>query len=128
MAAKDADLARDFSLDFVFIANDDFAAFEVSLLATPQQSLAGANPTGDRSEELVLVGDLGTIFEVEATLTPHGSGGGSTLTYRMRGFDQNGSVNDYVFWSSAEIDSDASEYAGSAGPVVDIVVVDILGQ
>jgi hypothetical protein len=127
MAAKDADLARGYSLDFVYISNDDFANFEVSLLETPQQSLAGANPTGDRTEELFIVPDVGTVLEIELITTPHGSGGGSTLSYRMRGFDQHVSVNGYVFWSSSEVDDDASEYVGSAGPVVDIVVVDILG-
>jgi len=49
------------------------------------------------------------------------------VTYRMRGFDQNGGVNDYVYWSSAEVDTDASDYAGSAGPVVDVVVHKVLG-
>jgi len=65
MAAKDADLARDFSLDFVFISNDDFAKFEVSVLATPQQS------AGDRTEELFLATDFGTVLEIELTATPH---------------------------------------------------------
>lgn len=54
-------------------------------------------------------------------------GGGAGVTYRMRGFDQNGAVNDFVFWDSAEVDSDASDYSGSAGPVVDIVVHRVLG-
>lgn len=124
MAAKDADLARGFSLDFVYISNDDVAGLELSLETTPKQVDQGG---GDRFEELFLAEDLGTVLEVELVTTPHGSGGGSTLTYRMRGFDQNGAVNDYVFWSSAEVDADASDYVGSAGPVVDIVVVDILG-
>lgn len=46
----------------------------------------------------------------------------SGLTYRMRGFDQHVSVNDYVYWSATEVDSDASEYGGSIGPVVDVVL------
>jgi hypothetical protein len=122
MAAKDADLARDFSLDFVFISNDDVAAFEVSLDTTPKQV------SGDRSEELFLTEEVGVVFEIEATATPHGTGAGGTgVTYRMRGFDQNGAVNDYVFWSSSTVDSSASNYAGSAGPVVDIVVHSIVG-
>jgi hypothetical protein len=45
----------------------------------------------------------------------------------MRGFDQNGGVNDYVFWDSTEVDADASDYAGSAGPVVDIILQKVLG-
>ena len=48
-------------------------------------------------------------------------------TYRMRGFDQNGAVNDYVFWDSYNIDSGAADYAGSAGPVVDIIVHKVIG-
>jgi len=54
-------------------------------------------------------------------------GGGPTVVYRMRGFDQNGSVNDYVYWDSTEVDADASDYSGSAGPVVDIVLQKVLG-
>lgn len=64
MAAKDADLARDFSLDFVYISNPDYALFEVSLETTPKQADAGGNPTGNRSEELFLAGDLGTVLEL----------------------------------------------------------------
>lgn len=66
MAAKDADLARDFSSDFVFISNDDFAKFEVEILSTPQQS------AGDRSRSLFL-SDASKIsaFEIELTATPH---------------------------------------------------------
>ena len=128
MAAKDADLTRDFSLDFVYVqAGTPVAAFEVSLLTTPQQSLAGGNPTGDRTEELFLTEELGTVFEIELVATPHGTGAGGGVTYRMRGFDQNGSVNDYVFWSSSTVDSGAVNYAGSAGPVVDIVVHSRIG-
>ena len=52
-------------------------------------------------------------------------GGGST--YRMRGFDQNGAVNDYVFWDATEVDGDASEYTGSAGPVVDVILHKVIG-
>ena len=125
MAAKDADLARDFSLDSVFINNDGVAAFEISLETTPK---IADQIGGDRTEELFLVPDVGTVFEVEAALTPHGSGeGGGGVTYRMRGFDQHVSVNDYVFWSSSTVDASASNYAGSAGPVVDIVVASIIG-
>lgn len=73
MAAKDADLARDFSLDFVYVqAGTPVAAFEVSLLTTPQQSLAGGNPTGDRTEELFLTEELGTVLEI--TLLETGAG------------------------------------------------------
>jgi len=54
--------------------------------------------------------------------------GGTVLIYRMRGFDQNGAVNDFVYWGSTEVDADASDYEGSAGPVVDIVVHRVLGE
>lgn len=61
------------------------------------------------------------LFKTAAT-----SGGApATVTYTMRGFDQNGAVNDYVTWTSSEVDDDASDYAGSAGPVVDIVVLNV---
>lgn len=73
MAAKDADLARDFSLDFVFISNDDVAAFEIELDATPKQV------AGDRSEELFLVVEFGTVLEIEHESTPHGSGGSASF-------------------------------------------------
>ena len=53
---------------------------------------------------------------------------GAALTFRMRGFDQNGSVNSIVYWSSTEVDSDASDYIGSAGPVVNIVIQKVIGQ
>ncbi len=54
-------------------------------------------------------------------LTPPVLAGGG-VTYRMRGFDQNVAVDDIVFWDSDHVDADASDYSGSAGPVVDIVV------
>jgi len=120
MAAKDADLTRDFSLDYVYINNTDVAQFEVSLLTTPQQS------AGDRSEELFLTGDLGTVLEIELVSTPHGSGGSSAI-YRMRGFDQNGAVNDFVSWNATSEDPTATQYAGSAGPVVNIRLIEIIG-
>ncbi len=75
--------------------------------------------------------DVGATPEVRVfgvNITPSvPAGGGAGATYRMRGFDQNGAVNDFVFWDSAEVDSDASDYSGSAGPVVDIVVHRVLG-
>jgi len=49
------------------------------------------------------------------------------INYRMRAFDQNGSVNDYVYWDSPVIDAFGTDYTGSAGPIVDIVVFDIRG-
>jgi len=57
-------------------------------------------------------------------VSPTLPGGG--VTYRMRGFDQNVSVNRIVYWTATEVDSDASEYTGSAGPVVDIVVSKVI--
>jgi hypothetical protein len=53
-----------------------------------------------------------------------GEEGGTTITYRMRGFDVG--LGRYAFWSSSEVDSDASDYTGP-GAVVDIVVQAILG-
>jgi hypothetical protein len=50
-----------------------------------------------------------------------GSGG---LTYRMRGYDT--TLTQIVFWSSDHVDSTAADYSGP-GPVIDIVVQDILG-
>lgn len=69
MAAKDADLARDFLDAFVYINNDAVAAFEIELLATPQMSAQ------DSHEELYLVGSLGTVLEIEELTTPHATGG-----------------------------------------------------
>lgn len=51
----------------------------------------------------------------------------AAINYRMRGFDENVSVNSTVYWTSTEVDADASEYTGSAGPVINIVVNDIVG-
>ena len=56
------------------------------------------------------------------------SGSASVLRYHMRGFDQNGAVNDYVYWDAPAVDPGASSYTGSAGPVVDVVVFDIKGD
>jgi hypothetical protein len=53
--------------------------------------------------------------------------GGGGLTYRMRGFDQNVSVNDIVFWDSDHVDATAADYTGSAGPVINIVVQKKIG-
>lgn len=67
---------------------------------------------------------------VKGAIAPSGSGGNTApaaVTYRMRGFDTNGSVNDWVHWTANEIDSDASEYTGSAGPVTRISLVKEIG-
>jgi hypothetical protein len=55
-----------------------------------------------------------------------GGGVGAVVTYRMRGYDQNVSVDRIVYWNATEPDADASEYTGSVGPVVDIVVVNVI--
>ncbi|MBW2691001.1 MAG: hypothetical protein JRE57_00025 [Deltaproteobacteria bacterium] len=59
---------------------------------------------------------------------PDREGSGSGVVFVMRGFDQNGAVNDYVYWDSSTVDSGAVNYSGSAGPVVDVVVFDIRGE
>ena len=139
MAAKDADLSRDFSLGFVFINNDDVAKFEVSLLTTPQQSLAGATTTGDRTEELFLVQDFGAVLEVELSATPQlsligverfvfltdtgGPQGG--VTFRMRATDT--TLTQIVYWDSTTVDSAGADYTGP-GPLTNIVVQNIIGQ
>jgi len=64
----------------------------------------------------------GGYFPAYSVRSTPQSGGGASFNYRMRGFDTNGSVNNIVYWNSVEIDSDASDYSGSAGPVVDIVI------
>jgi len=75
--------------------------------------------------------DSGTMKRQFNLFTTTASGtavaGGTSVTYRMRGFDQNGAVNGYVFWSSTTVDDDASDYSGSAGPVVDIIVHKVVG-
>jgi len=120
MAAKDADLTRDFSLDFVYVqAGTPVAAFEVSLLTTPQQSLAGGNPTGDRTEELFLVPDLGTVLEIELVSTPHGSALGGPV-YRMRAYDTD--LSRTVYWDAVDIATADTEYTGNPLALTNIVV------
>jgi hypothetical protein len=67
-------------------------------------------------------------FGFNSEIKLHGSPvvveGGAGVTYRMRGFDVG--LGRYAFWSSSEVDSDASDYTGP-GAVVDIVVQAILG-
>lgn len=71
-------------------------------------------------ESLPFVGiDAAWVTLVDGT--PVGGGG---ATYRMRGYDTN--LTSIVFWDSAEVDADASDYGGP-GPVNDIVVHAILG-
>jgi hypothetical protein len=119
MAAKDADLARDYSLDFVYISNGPGTVLEVSLLTTPQQSLAGANPTGDRTEELFIVPDLGTVLEIELIATPHGSALGGPV-YRMRAYDTD--LARVVYWNAVNIDLADTEYTGNPLALTNIVV------
>lgn len=54
--------------------------------------------------------------------------GGTSVNYRMRAFDTNGAVNDFVYWDSPQVDPIGSGYLGSAGPITDIVVFDIRGK
>jgi hypothetical protein len=119
MAAKDADLARDYSLDFVYISNGPGTVLEVSLLTTPQQSLAGGNPTGDRTEELFIVPDLGTVLEIELIATPHGSAAGGPV-YRMRAYDTD--LSRTVYWDAPNIDTAEDEYSGNPLALTNIVV------
>lgn len=97
------------------------ARFEAELATGPKMV------DGDRIEELVLVGSFAARLEIELQTTPHSTGLGSG-TYRMRGFDTNGSVNGIVYWNSAVADSAAEDYTGSAGPVVNIIISDIIGD
>jgi len=62
---------------------------------------------------------------------PFGNGlentsGGAVFSFRMRGFDQDGGVNDYVYWDATIVDALAAQYTGP-GPVVDIVLQKKLG-
>jgi len=71
-------------------------------------------------------GGAGHVIGVAASYVdyaaPGGGGGGATVTYRMRG-----KVSGVpVYWSSSEIDTDASDYLGG-GTVTDIVVVNVIG-
>ena len=102
MAAKDADLARDFSLDFVYISMPTVAAMEVELATTPLMSAV------DRTAELFLTG------------LPAGG-----VTYRMRGYDT--TLARMVFWGSTSIDETAGNYVGP-GPVINIVVQAVIGE
>jgi len=51
---------------------------------------------------------------------------GSAHRFRMRGFDTNVAVNDWVYWYANHIDPLAQEYRQSAGPVTRITVVKVL--
>lgn len=70
------------------------------------------------------------VFTTSSTKTVDNTDGaapGGAITYRMRGFDTHGSVNNWVHWTANEIDGDASEYTGSAGPVTRISLVKEIG-
>lgn len=54
-----------------------------------------------------------------------GDGGGGGVLYRMRAKDT--TLSRYVFWTTTEIDDTGAEYTGP-GPLLDIVVQDVLGQ
>lgn len=107
MAAKDADLARDVAHHHLYISNSKVARFEVELTATPP---------GNREETLFLAGAVG------------GGTGGAGVTYRMRGYDTNVSVDSIVYWDSTGVDTNAEDYAGSAGPVINVIISDIVGD
>jgi len=95
------------------------AKFEVSLLTTPQQSLAGASPTGDRTEEVYLVPDFGTVLEAELLTTPHGAGA-SGAVYRMRAYDTD--LSRTVYWDAVDIALADAEYSGNPLALTNIVV------
>jgi hypothetical protein len=120
MATKDANLASDYEDGFLFIADSNEALYEIELGAavTFQPGLI---------EELFLIDIFPAELALELGVTPHSTGLGSG-TYRMRGFDTNGSVNAIVYWNSATADSTAEDYTGSAGPVVNIIISDIVGD
>ena len=74
-----------------------------------------------------------TIYTVGATREPRvfmveefppAEGGGSTLVYRMRGYDTD--IPSIVFWSAPIVDSTAAYYGG-VGPVTGIVVQKVIG-
>lgn len=56
---------------------------------------------------------LSTSYTAEFFLT--------TNPIRMRGFDTNILINKTVYWNAPFIDNLASQYTGSAGPVIDVV-------
>ena len=103
MAAKDADLAYDYSAQVLVPVDDDVAGLAVVL--------ADEDVLPDHFEELFLV-DVGIA-----------SGGG--VTYRMRAHDT--TLGRYVYWAATEVDSAGASYVGP-GPLTDIVVQNIIGQ
>jgi hypothetical protein len=108
MAQKDADMASDYGDRFLHLYKSNNARHE------PVFSVIN-DPATD-FQELILL-----------EVVPGGSGGAGK-TYRMRGFDTNGAVNSTVYWNSTTIDADAADYTGSAGPVINIVVNDVIGD
>lgn len=86
----------------------------------------------DNAKDLIDGSAEGGNFNYWAAGSPAGSpssgsgggGGGGSLTFRMRGTDT--TLVETVFWSSATVDSGATDYGGP-GPVVDIVVATVLG-
>lgn len=98
MATKDADLASDYASDRALMLIEETTTAELTVVL----------------EDLQYQSYSLSIVEEGAS--------GVLKPYRMSGFDQNVLVNDWVFWDATKVDSDASEYTGSAGPVVNIVV------
>lgn len=122
MATKDAELASDYLSGYLELSNSSQALYEIELGAasTFQPGLA---------QELFLINVLEAELELSPGETPHGSGvAGAGVTYRMRGFDTNGAVNGIVYWDSTTVDSTALNYTGSAGPVINIIISDVIGD
>lgn len=127
---------------FTLVASGGFSTYEVYIDGVLQDTSNGTNVShdgGDTGAVWLAAGAgtslrwLGQLDDIRISnkkrsaaeiLSSYNAGAASSgVTYRMRGFDQNGGVNDYVFWDSMEVDADASDYSGSAGPVVDVVLL-----
>ena len=104
MAAKDADLAYEYTGDFLYLHQDTSAALEIVL-----DNGAAEDPVDN---------DL-FVYTTDGITSPG-------VTYRMRGFDTNGAVNDYVFWDSGIEDPTGPNYSGP-GPLIDIVTFAKIG-
>ena len=101
MAAKNANLARDYADGRMFLVDQLKAQFTATAIARA--------PTV--RQPLAYILEVGTFS--------------AGVTYRMRGFET--VLMKHVFWNSAGVDSTGANYPGDSGNLTDVGVQRIIG-
>jgi hypothetical protein len=112
MAAKDADLAHDYSTLQLVLIGEDVATVEIDTTHLDMIALLPI-PTNDLTLFLTEEKEATLIADLQGVVSASGA------VYRMRGYDSTETRT--VYWDATTIDAAGAEYTGP-GPLANVVV------